>query len=208
MLTPDGRTVIPQEEVLEKSSVLFRIHSNRFPPAKFNPGDGPAKVHSRFAFFGNPPVPVLYAAATSMGAISETLLRDVPLHGGRLVSQMLENKILSLITNTVPLRLLALHGHGFRRIGTSAEDVTRTVPWQYSKSVPWAVAAFEAGFDGITWMSRHHDTSQAYVFFERPEHMGVFQQHPDPAGVRIFAVPQDMDWLTRQLAPLNVWIGS
>src|SRR5690625_2752169 len=146
-LAPDGRRIIPQEEVLEKSSVLFRIHSNRFSPATFNPGNEPAKIHSRFAFFGDPPVPVLYAAATSMGAISETLLRDVPIHGGRIVSHMLENKILSPITNTAPLRLLSLHGHGFRRIGTHAEDVTRTVPRQYSKSIPWAIAAFEAGFD-------------------------------------------------------------
>ncbi len=55
-------------------------------------------------------------------------------------------------------------------------------------------------------MSRHHDTSKAYVFFGRAGDRGDFAVHPDPAMVRAFAFTKDLDWLSRLLAPLNVTI--
>lgn len=208
MRTPDRRQVDPQEEILDGGSTLFRVHSHRFGPTVFNPGTKSITASSRFAFFGRPPVPVLYAAETPEAAISETILHDVPADGGRVDRQLVENKILSHIINTRPLRLLSLHGHGFRRIGIAAEEVTRTVPRDYPKSVRWAEAAFEAGFDGITWMSRHHDTSKAYVFFQRIETSSDFEVHQDQGEVKAFAFPQDLNWLTRLLAPLNVTISD
>lgn len=70
----------------------------------------------------------------------------------------------------------------------------------------WAVAAHAGGFDGIVWISRHHDTSKAYVFLADPTGTGDFAVHPDPEMVRAFAFTKDLDWLTRLLAPLNVAI--
>lgn len=206
MRTPDHRQVEPAEEVLEAGSSLFRVHSHRFGPTDYNPGRTPAVPATRFAFFGTPPVPVLYAAQTAEAAISETILHDVPLTGGRLDVDLVQSKILSPVLSTRRLRLLCLHGHGFRRIGTAAEHITRTPPSRYADTVPWAQAAHAAGFDGIVWMSRHHDTSRVYVFFAPPGGAGDFAAHPDPALVRAFAFPKDLDWLTRLLAPLNVTI--
>lgn len=206
MDTPDHRQVDPAEEVLAAGSVLFRVHSHRFGAAAYNPGRAPAAPVTRFAFFGSPPVPVLYAAATAEAAISETILHDVPLEGGRIDVDLVQSKILSPVISTRNLRLLSLHGHGFRRIGTAAEHVTRTAPSRYAETVPWAAAANAAGFDGIVWMSRHHDTSKAYIFFGRPGGHGDFAVHPDPGLVRAFAFTHDLDWLTRLLAPLNVTI--
>lgn len=206
MDTPDGRRVDPAEEVLAAGSVLFRVHSHRFGPADYNPGHAPAVPATRFAFFGAPPVPVLYAAATAEAAISETLLHDVPIDGGRIDVDLVQSKVLSPVLSTRDLRLLCLHGHGFRRIGTAAEHVTRTAPSRYAETVPWAQSAHAAGFDGIVWMSRHHDTSRAYVFFAPHGGPGDVAVHPDPAMVRAFAFPKDLDWLTRLLAPLNVAI--
>lgn len=206
MDTPDGRRVAPSDEVLAAGSVLFRVHSHRFGPADYNPGRPPAAPVTRFAFFGSPPVPVLYAAATAEAAISETLLHDVPVDGGRIDVDLVQSKILSPVVSTRDLRLLSLHGQGFRRIGVTAEHLTRTAPSRYAETVPWAEAAHAAGFDGIVWMSRHHDTSKAYVFFARPAGTGDFTAHPDSAMVRAFAFPKDLDWLTRLLAPLDVTI--
>ena len=87
---------------------------------------------------------------------------------------LVQSKILSPVRSTRQLRLLSLHGHGFRRIGTAAEEVTRTPLSRYAETVPWAHAAHAAGFDGIAWMSRHHDTSRAYVFFGDPTGPGDF----------------------------------
>lgn len=206
MLTPDGRRVQPQEEILDSGSRLFRVHSNRFGPTQFNPGSSPAAVQSRFAFFGEPSIPVLYAAETPEAAVSETILHDVPVSGGRIDLPLVQTKILSPIISRQPLRLLSLHGHGFRRIGTAAEDVTRTAPRDYTKSVQWAEAACEAGFHGIVWMSRHYDTSKAYVFFQGMETLRGFEEEHNSGRVRAFAFPQDLDWLSRLLAPLNVVI--
>lgn len=206
MHTPDGRQVTPPEEVLEAGSVLLRVHSHRFSSADYNPGTAPAVPVTRFAFFGSPPVPVLYAAATAEAAISETILHDVPLNGGRIDVDLVQSKILSPVVSTRDLRLLSLHGHGFRRIGAAAEQVTRTPPSRYAETVPWAEAAHAAGFDGIVWMSRHHDTSEAYVFFGGAASPGDFAVHSDPHAVRAFAFTKDLDWLTRLLAPLNVTI--
>lgn len=206
MDTPDHRRVDPAAEVLAAGSVLFRVHSHRFGPADYNPGRPPASPVTRFAFFGSPPVPVLYAAATAEAAISETILHDVPIEGGRIDVDLVQSKILSPVLSTRDLRLLCLHGHGFRRIGAVAEQVTRTPPSRYAETVPWAAAAHAGGFDGIVWMSRRHDTSKAYVFSTAPGGPGDFAAHPDPTRVRAFAFPKDLDWLTRLLAPLNVVI--
>ena len=206
MYTPDHRQIDPAEEVLAAGSVLFRVHSHRFAASDYNPGRSPAAPVTRFAFFGSPPVPVLYAAATAEAAISETILHDVPIEGGRIDVDLVQSKILSPVISTRNLRLLSLHGHGFRRIGVTAEQVTRTAPSRYGQTVPWAAAAQRAGFDGIVWMSRHHDTSKAYVFFAAPTGTGDFTAHPDPGVVRAFAFTKDLDWLTRLLAPLNVAI--
>lgn len=208
MSTPDHRQVDPQEEVLKTGSVLFRVHSHRFAAAAYNPGHAPAVPATRFGFFGSPPVPVLYAAATAEAAISETLLHDVPIDGGRIDVDLVQSKILSRVVSTRDLRLLSLHGHGFRRIGAVTEHVTRTAPSRYPETVLWAEAAHAAGFDGIVWMSRHHDTSKAYVFFGRPGDRGDFAAHPDPDAVRAFAFAKDLDWLTRLLAPLNVSVAG
>lgn len=206
METPDHRQVDPAEEVLAAGAVLFRVHSHRFGAADYNPGKAPAAPVTRFAFFGSPPVPVLYAAATAEAAISETILHDVPLEGGRIDVDLVQSKILSPVLSTRDLRLLSLHGHGFRRIGAAAEQVTRTAPSRYAETVPWAAVAHAAGFDGIVWMSRHHDTSKAYAFFGRLGDHGDFAVHPDPGSVRAFAFTKDLDWLTRLLAPLDVTI--
>ena len=74
--------------------------------------------------------------------------------------------------------------------------------------VPWAQAAHAAGFDGITWMSRHYDTSQSYILFGHADRSSDVQPHPARGIVRAFASPYHLDWLTRLLAPLNITIAS
>lgn len=208
MRTPDGREVDPLEEALPEGTVLFRVHQNRFSADEYHPGPATSRVSTRFAFFGSPTVPVLYAAETPAAAISETLLHDVPIEGGRVDVDLVQSRILSQVVTTRTLRLLALHGHGFRRIGTEADRVTRTLPSRYADSMPWARAAHEAGFDGLVWMSRHHDTSRAYALFGRGGGHSDVQAVPGPGAVKVFAVMSHLDWLTALLDPLNVTIAD
>ncbi|WP_179577397.1 RES domain-containing protein [Leifsonia psychrotolerans] len=54
---------------------LYRVHSRQRAGNAFNPGSGKP---TRFAFFGDPTVPVLYAADTEAAAVCESLLHDLP----------------------------------------------------------------------------------------------------------------------------------
>lgn len=208
MDAPDGRQVDPSTEILSAGTVLHRVHSHSFGAVDFNPGPEKAAPSSRFAFFGSSTIPVLYASATEVGAVSETLLHDVPIDGGRIDSVLLASTLLSQIATTRDLDLLALHGHGFRHIGATAEEITRTPPSRYAQTVPWAQSAYDAGLDGMCWMSRHHDTSAVYVLFARSDRDDPVQEHTGTRPPRAFAFLSDLDWLTRLLAPLNVRIAG
>jgi len=206
MLTPGGESVNPPVETLPAGTTLYRIHRGAHPAHAFNPGRVPAQPSARFSFFGDPPVPALYAADTIDGAIGETLLRDAPMAGGAILLEQVEDRILSPIVTTAELRLLQLHGIGFRRLRVAASDVTLTSPRDYPRTVRWGEAAYAAGLHGIVWMSRHHDSSRAYVIFHRPDLESPVAQHPDTSAVRAFSRPDHLDWLTRVLNPLGVVI--
>ncbi|WP_372698792.1 RES family NAD+ phosphorylase [Arthrobacter sp. JSM 101049] len=204
MLTPDGRTVDPRSEILPAGSGLSRVHSAMFGAADYNPGPTPAAVETRFAFFGTPTVPVLYAAQNDDAAIAETLLHDVPLSGGRLDEALVRRRVLSKVASSRDLHLLVLHGDGFRRLGTDPEEITRTSPRHYGETVRWAAAAHAAGFDGMVWMSRLHDSARSYVFFGTSASRDDFQTVPGSG--RAFAFDHELDWLSRRLGPLNIRI--
>lgn len=204
MLTPDGVSVRPLIETLPAGATLYRTHHAAYPAHAFNSGTHPARPSSRFSFFGDPPVPVLYASDTIDGALSETLLRDVPLAGGTVLLEQVENRVLSPVRTTQELRLLQLHGHGFRHLHIDPSQITLTSPRLYPQTVPWGEAACAAGMDGIVWMSRHHNSSRAYVIFDRPDTPGAVEDHPERSVVRAFSRPDHLNWLTRMLDPLNV----
>ncbi|XKH58530.1 RES family NAD+ phosphorylase (plasmid) [Citricoccus nitrophenolicus] len=204
MRTPDGRDVEPLENVLSAGTVLHRVHQTQFEPTGFNPGTSPDSERTRFAFFGDPPVPVLYAADTPMAAVFESILHDVPTRGGIVSEKKTRTQVLSAVQTTRDHRLLVLLGEGFRRVGEDAERITRTPASQYHQTVHWAEAAYDAGFDGMVWMSRKYDTDRAYVFFSRPDREDGFETHPDPDLARPFAYDTHLDWLTLELARLGV----
>lgn len=206
MLTPDGRTVDPRSELLPAGTVLSRIHGASYGAADYHSGPTPAAVQTRFAFFGAPAVPVLYAAQTDDAAIADVLLHDVPIPGGRLDEGFVRQRVLSEVVATRDLRLAALHGDGFRRLGTGSEDITRTSPRRYPETVPWAETAHTAGFDGLVWMSHRHDSARSYVFFGTATAPGDFEAGTGPS--RAFAFDRDLDWLTRKLLPLNVHVTT
>ncbi|WP_176980720.1 RES family NAD+ phosphorylase [Paramicrobacterium humi] len=138
------------------------MHQKTRPGNEFNPGIGAA---TRFAFFGNPVVPVLYAAATEQAAIAESLLHDIPLRGGALQQSAYTGNRMSRLTTTRDLRLALLAGLGLRRLGVIADQVTSTPAAEYSRTVLWAEAAHKAGFDGVAYMSRQCNSDGAYAFF-------------------------------------------
>jgi hypothetical protein len=147
---------------LPAGEALFRVHGRSRLGHEFNPGYG---APTRFAFFGEPAVPVLYAAATERAAIAESLLHDIPLTGGELTRSAYRQKCMSQLATNRDLRLASLMGLGLRRLGVSADQVTTTAAAHYPRTVRWAEAAYDAGFDGLVYMSRQCSSDRAYVFF-------------------------------------------
>lgn len=164
----------------------------------FNPGFG---APTWFAFFGDPAVPVLYAAATEEAAVAETLLHDIPASGGLLPYDAYARTVMARLTVTRPVKLGVLHGLGLRKLCVAAADLTASDAATYPQTVQWAHAAHEAGIDGLVWMSRLCNDAKAYVFFG-DRCAGAFVQ--DVTFGRLFATGTDQLWLIDLCAPLHV----
>jgi RES domain len=191
----------PATATLSAGQLLYRVQSATRTATDFNPGFGSP---TRFGFFGNPVVPILYAAETEDAAIAETLLHDVPAAGGLLPYDQYASKVLVRLELTRNLRVAVLHGTGLRRLKVTAE-LTSGPASDYRSTVRWAQAAHDAGFDGLVWMSRQCNDTKAYVFFGdrcAGEKDPAFVQ--DPSHARIFVSPADQIWLIDLCAPLHV----
>lgn len=152
----------PEVEILEAGTLLLRVGSATRSIAAFNPGHGSP---SRFAFFGEPPVPVLYAAQTERAAVAETLLHDVPLTGGTLSWDAYARVVMGRLRLVRPLRSASLRGLGLHRLGVEAREVTDTPPATYERTVAWAAAAHAHGLDGVVWTARLCNASRAVALF-------------------------------------------
>ncbi|WP_158548073.1 RES family NAD+ phosphorylase [Desertihabitans brevis] len=187
------------EEVLTAGTALYRVGSTRRPLHTFNPGVGSG---SRFAFFGDPPVPVLYAADTATAALTETLLHDIPVTGGLLTSDAYTQVVMGRLLITRDLRLASLRGLGLqRRLRVEASQLTDTPSSEYPRTVRWAEAAHRAGFDGLAWTSRLCNDSRAVVLFGDRAGDAVVQ---DVCFGRYFHAGPGLDWLIDTCAPLHV----
>ncbi|NMR29191.1 RES domain-containing protein [Crystallibacter degradans] len=196
--TPDGRQTEPLVEVLPAGTTIYRVHDTKLAATEFNPGYG----RSRFAFFGDPPVPALSAAETEAAAVAETLLHDIPVSGGEIELRLVQRKVLSPLLVRRELRLAALLGDGFRRLGVERTELTVTPAARYGDTVRWAEALHAGGVDGLVWMSNRHDTSRAYILFG--DRVAGSDLAPREDGKRAFAFPDQLDWLTRRFQALGV----
>lgn len=164
---PSGR-LDPLLETWEAGRLLLRCHSVRFGATEFNPGLGVGRFHP-FTDAGGYRVSVLYGADTFDGALSETVFHGVATAGrARLVRH---SSLLPLVVSTLRPRrdlvLVQLHGHGLRRLGVERSFLIDSDADSYPNTALWAQALYTAPrrLDGLTWVSRQHDTSRALVLF-------------------------------------------
>jgi len=144
---------ISQTATLDVGTLLYRVFTaaeNRT-ATTFNPGFG---APTRFAFFGAPGVPVVYAAATEEAAAAETLLHDIPVGGGILPYNTYAPTVMARLEVTRPIRVGILHGLGLRQLEVTAAEITASGADTCPETVAWAQAAHDVGLDGLVWMSR------------------------------------------------------
>jgi hypothetical protein len=188
----------PATDTLPTGHLLYRVFTSTRTASEFSPGVG---APTRFGFFGQPKVPIMYAADTEEAAVAETLLHDIPVEGGLLPYDDYSRKALARLEVIRELRLAVLHGLDLRRLKVSPEDVASSPSSTYATTVQWAEAAHGIGVDGMVWMSRLCNTAKAYVFFG-DKCADAFAQ--DMSHARIFASPADQKWLIDHCAPLHI----
>ncbi|KRF07074.1 hypothetical protein ASH00_16140 [Arthrobacter sp. Soil782] len=201
MVTGPKGAFEPLSFTLTAGEQLYRVFSNRSgrPANAFNPGAG---RRTRFAFFGDPKVPVLYAAQTEEAAVCETLLHDVPIDGGMLNHDDYGDKVMARLIAGRDLNLASFMGTGLRALKVEETDVTATPASSYGETVAWAEAAHAAGFDGIVWMSHRCNTDRAFVFFG--DRVTDADLEIDIRFARVFELDPDRAWLSDFCAPLHV----
>lgn len=108
-----------------------------------------------FAFFGDPVVPVLYAAETEEAAVCESILHEVPPTGGAVqFDYHVADRVAASFTPSRDLRRASLMGDGLRILGAEAKHVTGTMASRYKRAFRWAEAAHSVGYVGLVWMQQ------------------------------------------------------
>lgn len=206
--SPPAGPLDPKVETIPAGTTLYRVHETVFPSGAANDGTamnpGLGKP-TRFAFFGDPAVPVLYAADRPEGAVHERILHDA--EPGTFIPQAhWQSKMLTVLRVTTGLSVAAFHSDGLRRFGLYPSDLTDTDLRAYPETVQWAEAAWRDGLHGVAYMCRHYNSSKALCLFGDRLPLGALQPVPHHIDGRVFALPADADWLASLALAIRVVI--
>jgi len=161
----------PERLLLAAGTRLTRVHSARFGVTEFNPNL--AMSHLRGGRFDATPADeysFLYAAADDRTAISEAVLRDLPIdeRGARLLPHArLSDLRISWLLTTVDIELVTLRsGRDLAAVGQDTW-LTFAPAAEYSMTRRWAAAirSWAPWAAGLTWRSLREPEGTAFVFF-------------------------------------------
>jgi hypothetical protein len=145
---------------------VWRVHSDSFEPAQFNPSIPTRFSGGRFDSTDGS-YAYLYAGSDTIAAVAETLLRDRPASGPFLVPRKrVQGKWLSRLRLVRELLVVVLHGAGLSAIRQTAE-LTSSGAGDYASCRAWALAlrVDAPAACGFEWRPRHDNDRLAYVFF-------------------------------------------
>jgi len=167
--------------------LIHRIHPDVYGATQFNPS---ASGNARFSPIQSAPgvpIPTLYGSMAFEGAAMETVFHDVPLTTGLKTYQKskLDGHSYSILDPQTDLTLLDLRGLGLRKLGLQQKDLIETEKDTYPQTRSWAEAchaAFPAA-QGMVWVSRQHNTTQAVVLFEDRISLGTLVVNQAPQSI-------------------------
>lgn len=198
----------PLPETIEAGTVLYRVHEPVFPGDLENDGTLPNPGMGkpcRFAFFGDPAVPVLYVADQPAGAVHESILHDA--EAGEFIPGVhWRTKVLTALEVVRGIEVASFHSAGLRRFHLYASDLTDTSREAYPHTVRWAEAAWKVGAQGVSYMCRHFNSSKALCLFGDRLPSGTLRPVPDHPETRSFTLPEDGEWLARLALDMRVTI--
>lgn len=153
------------------AEVMFRIHASRFDADQFNPVQSHRYFGGgRFDSTEDDKFSYMYAGQSVDVALSETLLRDLPLNERdtrHLPRSTYKARRISALQLTRPISLLAMRSS--EELGAIQQDtwLTQCDQTQYAQSRHWAhwLRAQATGVSGFAWISRRDPVAMAYVLF-------------------------------------------
>jgi hypothetical protein len=164
---PPAAELDPLIEAWPAGRPLVRCHNVRFGATEFNATASPGRfrpVRRRGRIVGT-----IYAAGDAAGAISETAFHDVPVDARRPLVRL--SAVTPLVVSTLAaaraLRLVALHGHGPRRLRATRAQLVDSDADLYPALAAWGQALHDcpAEPEGIAWRSRLYDDAHAVLLF-------------------------------------------
>lgn len=162
----------PAPYLLAAGTRLTRIHSAQFAVTDFNQTMASHPLRGgRFDATPDDPFGFLYAADDDATAVSEVLLRDLPLdeRGARLLPRArLRNLRIGWLTTNRDIRLVSLRtGRDLAAIGQDTWLTTGPAS-DYELTRAWASAIrdWAPWCGGLTWRSHREPEGFAYVLFE------------------------------------------
>jgi hypothetical protein len=175
---------------------VYRVYNGEFGATEFNPGlRGNGGRFHPIRTAGGASIPTIYGSNTIDGALSETVFHDVPVTGPakRVAQAVLMKFLICTLASKRDLRLIELKGHGLRKLEVTRAQLIDTDADQYNRTRRWAEALYERDptADGLLWMSRQHDSSEALVLFGSRVDRGDLHFTEAPRGL----YPPSLGWL-------------
>lgn len=168
---PDDYTGDPRLADLDAGTVLTRLHSDAYDVVEFNPTVSDSRYRGgRFDATSADPYSHLYAAADDASAVSEALLRDLPIdrHGAQLLPRRaLIGRRISWLAPTRGLTLVSLvTGQDLAAVAQTTW-LTQCGADEYPETRRWArsIRGWAPEAHGFQWRSRREPAGVAYVFF-------------------------------------------
>lgn len=166
---PEPDHVGPLRRIWPRGQALVRCHHIAFGATEFNPGLGRGGRFHPFAVASGAPVATLYASQDAEGALSETVFHNVPVRGaGKRLSRVATlHMVLSSLACRRDLVLAQLFGLGLKRLGATRLELIEGDSDTYAGTRIWSrdLHAARPAVDGLVWVSRQNDASQAVVLF-------------------------------------------
>ena len=185
----------PRRFLLPAGTTLTRVHSAAFSVTEFNPTLARRDfLGGRFDATSDDAYAFLYAAEDDSTAVSETLLRDLPIdeRGARLLPRAGLSKLrISWLRTTLDLEVVGLRSG--RDLAAVGQDMWLTIApaAEYAMTRRWAsaVRTWAPWAGGLTWRSHREPEGFVYVFFGDRCPDGCFEEVTDSLPVP----PDDRD---------------
>jgi hypothetical protein len=140
-----------------------------------------------------------YFARDFQTCFFETLVRDTPVHEGRVEIARSEydgRSVVVLLLETSRVNLVPVHGAGAKKLGVNLADVAGA-DYTFPQALSKAVHDHASQPDGMVYRSRFDDGALAVVLFERARgHVRLF---PSSAPAPLSSVPEMGDALGAEL---------